>query len=180
MVWLRQPAPIKIGVPRGRCLSTFARRTYLRLLDDRSYQLPQSANSASRTQPRPRGTLIADQRRACAARPKGKKAEARGRSLLQTGRFKFFPATGSQAPMSPPSFIQSTFTSHTGSLVLSLYAPRYCLTASAGFGRQFTKLRALSRLRRRYGSKKESSPSSPRSPSSPVTQSCPWPRPGGR
>ncbi len=40
------------------------------------------------------------------------------------------------------------------SLILSLYAPRYCLTASAGFGRQFTKLRALSRLRRRYGSKK--------------------------
>ena len=32
----------------------------------------------------------------------------------------------------------------------SLYAPRYCLAASAGFGRQFTKLRALSRLRRRY------------------------------
>ena len=28
-------------------------------------------------------------------------------------------------------------------------APRYCLTASAGFGRQFAKLRALSRLRRR-------------------------------
>jgi len=38
----------------------------------------------------------------------------------------------------------------TGSLFLSLYAPRYCLAASAGFGRQFTKLRALSRLRRRY------------------------------
>ena len=112
----------------------------------------------------PRGTLIADQRRACAARPKGKKAEARGRSLLQTGRFKFFPATGSQAPMSPPSFIQSTFTSHTGSLVLSLYAPRYCLTASAGFGRQFTKLRALSRLRRRYGSKKVPYPLVPLSP----------------
>ena len=38
----------------------------------------------------------------------------------------------------------------TGSLFLSLYAPRYCLAASAGFGRQFAKLRALSRLRRRY------------------------------
>ena len=44
------------------------------------------------------------------------------------------------------------------SLVLSLCAPRYCHTASAGFGRQFTKLRALSRLRRRYGSKKVPSP----------------------
>ena len=45
---------------------------------------------------------------------------------------------------------------NTGSLLLSLYAPRYCHTASAGFGRQFAKLRALSRLQRRYGSKKES------------------------
>jgi len=43
----------------------------------------------------------------------------------------------------------------TGSLFLSLYAPRYCLAASAGFGRQFTKLRALSRLRRRYDSRKK-------------------------
>ena len=40
------------------------------------------------------------------------------------------------------------------SLILSLHAQRYCLTASAGFGRQFTKLRALSRLRRRYDSRK--------------------------
>ena len=38
------------------------------------------------------------------------------------------------------------------------YAPRYCLTASAGFGRQFTKLRALSRLRRRYDSRKKRNP----------------------
>ena len=30
--------------------------------------------------------------------------------------------------------------------MLSLYALRYCLTASTGFGRQFAKLRALSRL----------------------------------
>ena len=43
---------------------------------------------------RPRGTLIADQRRACAARPKGKNEESPGRSLLQTERFKFFPAAG--------------------------------------------------------------------------------------
>ena len=43
---------------------------------------------------------------------------------------------------------------NTGSLLLSLYAPHYCLTASAGFGRQFAKLRALSRLRRRYDSRK--------------------------
>ena len=54
-----------------------------------------------------------------------------------------------------PSLTQIAFTVTTQpSLVLSLYAPRYCLTASAGFGRQFTKLRALSRLRRRYDSRK--------------------------
>ena len=77
----------------------------------------------------------------------------------------------------PPSFIQSTFTSHTGSLLLSLYAPRYCLTASAGFGRQFTKLRALSRLRRRYGSKKESYPRPLRPP--PPHEKAPSPSAGG-
>ena len=67
-----------------------------------------------------------------------------------------FPCHGARTqPTFPPSsFISLTFTSHTGSLLLSLYAPRYCLTASAGFGRQFTKLRALSRLRRRYDSRK--------------------------
>ena len=66
---------------------------------------------------RPRGTLIADQRRAGKARPKGKNEESPGRSLLQTERFKFFPATG--VARATPSFIQSTFTSHTGSLLLS-------------------------------------------------------------
>ena len=56
-------------------------------------------------------------------------------------------------------FYFSSFSVHnTGSLVLSLYAPRYCLSASAGFGRQFTKLRALSRLRRRYDSRKYRNP----------------------
>ena len=108
MVWLRQPAPIKIGVPQGRCLSTFARRTYLRLLDDRSYQLPQSANSASRTQPRPRGTLIADQRRACAARPKGKYSRER-MALAPIRARRIFPATGharSQLFRLPTSFNQ--------------------------------------------------------------------------
>ena len=55
-----------------------------------------------------------------------------------------------------PSLTQTAFTVTTQpSLVLSLYAPRYCLRASAGFGRQFAKLRALSRLRRRYDSRKD-------------------------
>ena len=63
------------------------------------------------------------------------------------------------------------------SLILSLYAPRYCLTVSAGFGRQFTKLRALSRLRRRYGSKKESYPRPLRPP--PPHEKAPSPSAGG-
>ena len=73
------------------------------------------------TQLRPRGTLIADQRRACAARPKGKNEESPGWSLLRTERFEFFPATGAggQVARATPSLIQLTFTSHAGSLLLS-------------------------------------------------------------
>ena len=77
---------------------------------------------------------------------------------------RIFPATGHKTAVPPSSLIQLTFTSHTGSLFLSLYAPRYCLTASAGFGRQFAKLRALSRLRRRYDSRKYRPPVPPFSP----------------
>ena len=108
------------------------------LLEERPFgrlspQLSQIATPDFRTQSCPRGTLIADQRRACAARPKGKKAEARGRSLLQTGRFKFFPATGSQAPMSPPSFIQSTFTSHAAFFDSFLVRPALLPYGKRGF-----------------------------------------------
>ena len=85
-------------------------------------------------------------------------------SLLSSGRFRLSPATGTHSPAQPSSLIQSTFTSHTGSLFLSLYAPRYCLAASAGFGRQFAKLRALSRLRRRYDSRKKRNPFVPLRP----------------
>ena len=56
-------------------------------------QLPQSANSASRTQPRPRGTLIADQRRAGEARPKGKYSRER-MALAPIRARRIFPATG--------------------------------------------------------------------------------------
>ena len=95
-------------------------------------------------------------RRAGDARPEGKNAGMTGRSLLQTRQRKFFPAAGGrQVARAAPCFHSIDFyVTAQPSLVLSLYAPRYCLTASAGFGRQFTKLRALSRLRRRYGSKK--------------------------
>ena len=87
---------------------------------DRSCRLSQSATSDSRTQPCPRGTLIADQRRACAARPKGKNEKLPGWSLLLTRQLKFFPATGGGwAAVPPSSFIQASFTSHIGSLLLS-------------------------------------------------------------
>ena len=46
-----------------------------------------------RTQPRPRGTLIADQRRACAARPKGKYSRER-MALAPIRARRIFPATG--------------------------------------------------------------------------------------
>ena len=98
--------------------------------------------------------------------------------LLPTGtnRYARFPhsificgaadsAAGCQGWRSHTQFNTSSFYVTTQlSLILSLYAPRYCHTASAGFGRQFAKLRALSRLRRRYGSKKESLPSFFRTP----------------
>ena len=96
------------------------------LLEERPFgrlspQLSQIATPDFRTQSCPRGTLIADQRRACAARPKGKNEESPGWSLLRTERFEFFPATGAggQVARATPSLIQLTFTSHAGSLLLS-------------------------------------------------------------
>ena len=96
---------------------------------------------------------------------KGESRKRTEESSLSSGRFRLSPATGTHSPAQPSSLIQSTFTSHTGSLFLSLYAPRFCLAASAGFGRQFTKLRALSRLRRRYDSRKKRILRLPPSPS---------------
>ena len=58
-------------------------------------------------------------RRACVARPKGKSEGMTGRSLLHTRQHKVFPATGGGAAVPPSSFINLTFTSHTGSLLLS-------------------------------------------------------------
>ena len=52
------------------------------------FQLSHSNLPDSCTQPRPRGTLIADQRRACAARPKGK--YSRGRMALAPIRAREF------------------------------------------------------------------------------------------
>ena len=92
-------------------------------------------------------------RRGLAKPDHGGKQETNGGKLAFIRAVQAFTCHGAAVP--PPILIQLTFTSHTGSLFLSLYAPRYCLTASAGFGRQFAKLRALSRLRRRYDSRKK-------------------------
>ena len=74
----------------------------------------------SRTQPCPRGTLIADQRRACAARPKGKNEESPGWSLLRTERFEFFPATGAHRWPGPlPVLFNRLLRHNAGSLLLS-------------------------------------------------------------
>ena len=59
-----------------------------------SCQLPHSTTPDSYIQLCPRGTLTADQRRACAARPRGKNEKLPGGSLLLTRPLKFFPATG--------------------------------------------------------------------------------------
>ena len=91
---------------------------------------------------------------------RGKNAEADGGKLAFIRAVQVFPCRGActQPTFLPSNSTQSAFMPQTGSLFLSLYAPRYCLTASAGFGRQFTKLRALSRLRRRYDARKKRSP----------------------
>ena len=55
-----------------------------------------------RTQLSPRGTLIADQRRAGEARPRGKSEGLTGRSLLQTRQHKVFTCHG--GPFTGPAF----------------------------------------------------------------------------
>ena len=65
-----------------------------------------------RTQPSPpRGTLIADQRRACAARPKGESRKRTEESLLSSGRFRLSPVTGG------------------GSAAFQFYQLDFCVTA---------------------------------------------------
>ena len=126
-----------------------------------SCQLSSSIAQHSRTQsPPPRQRTAQLDGRAGEARPEGENAEADGGKIAFIRAVQVFPCRGActQPTFLPSNSTQSAFTPQTGSLFLSLYAPRYCLTASAGFGRQFTKLRALSRLRRRYDARKKRSP----------------------
>ena len=127
-----------------------------------SHQLSQSAKSDSRAQPLPRGSEQRSWTQGWRSQTEGEKQEANGGKLAFIRAVQAFTCHGAQNVSAAFQFYSTDFHVTTQpSLILSLYAPRYCLTASAGFGRQFAKLRALSRLRRRYGSKKESFPRSP-------------------
>ena len=65
---------------------------------DQSYQLSHSAMPDSRAQLCPRGTLIADQRRACAARPRGKAGSERRKACFHPGGSGFhLPRGGGSA-----------------------------------------------------------------------------------
>ena len=64
---------------------------------DQSYQLSHSAMPDSRAQLCPRGTLIADQRRACAARPRGKAGSERRKSCFHPGGSGFLLPRGLHA-----------------------------------------------------------------------------------
>ena len=57
---------------------------------------------------RPRGTLIADQRRACAARPKGKYSRER-MALAPIRARRIFPATGAHSPALPSNSNPTSF-----------------------------------------------------------------------
>ena len=111
---------------------------------------------------RPRGSGQRSWTQGWRSQTEGEKQEANGGKLAFIRAVQAFTCHGAQNVSAAFQFYSTDFHVTTQpSLILSLYAPRYCLTASAGFGRQFTKLRALSRLRRRYGSKKESYPRIP-------------------
>ena len=76
MVVLRTPAPIKIGVPCGEISGCETPAQRFSTVGKCTHQLlPTSA--WGRLQLSPRGTLIADQRRAGEARPKGKYSKGR-------------------------------------------------------------------------------------------------------
>ena len=92
-----------------------------------------SANSDLCVQLCPRGMLIADRRRACAARPKGKNEKLPGGSLLLSRQLKFFPATGAgrQVARATPCFHPIDFHITTQpSLVLSWAPRKYRLPSS--------------------------------------------------
>ena len=97
------------------------------LLEERPFgrlspQLSQIATPDFRTQSCPRGTLIADQRRACAARPKGK--YSRGRMALAPIRTREFslPRGPIHRPRLPVLFQQ--LSRHTQPSLILSWSPR--------------------------------------------------------
>ena len=86
---------------------------------DQSYQLSHSAMPDFRAQLCPRGTLIADQRRACAARPRGKAGSERRKACFHPGGSGFLLPRGLHAsPALKPNSI-NFYVHNTGSLLLS-------------------------------------------------------------
>ena len=84
-----------------------------------SHQLSLSAKSDYRAQPPPRGTLIVDQRRACAARPRGKAGSERRKACFHPGGSGFHLPRGLHAsPALKPNSI-NFYVHNTGSLLLS-------------------------------------------------------------
>ncbi len=83
------------------------------------FQLLRSTTPDFRTQQTPRGTLIADQRRACAARPKGK--YSRGRMALAPIRTREFSLPRGGAAVPPSSLKPVAFTTTTPVLCYFLH-----------------------------------------------------------
>ena len=83
------------------------------MLLGRSIQQSQTDTNDQCTQPRPRGTLIADQRRAGEARPRGKSEGLTGRSLLQTRQHKVFTCHWGRVARATPSLKPAAFPSTT-------------------------------------------------------------------
>ena len=90
------------------------------MLLGRSIQQSQTDTNDQCTQPRPRGTLIADQRRAGEARPRGKAGSERRKACFHPGGSGFHLPRGHTDGQGHSQFKTSSFSVHnTGSLLLS-------------------------------------------------------------
>ncbi len=90
------------------------------MLFGRSIQQSQTDTNDQCTQPRPRGTLIADQRRAGEARPRGKAGSERRKACFHPGGSGFHLPRGHTDGQGHSQFKTSSFSVHnTGSLLLS-------------------------------------------------------------
>ena len=112
-----RPRRLKSACHVARLVAAKPLRSDFRLLENALTNCCQHLRGG-RLQLSPRGTLIADQRRTCAARPKGK--YSRGRMALAPIRTReFFLPRGAAGGQGHSQLKTSNFTSHTGSLLLS-------------------------------------------------------------